>query len=306
MKNKIFGVISLLVAIALSSTAAFYSVIGLSTIFSAAATQVIIMAGIMEFGKIIVTTLLHNYWDKIEWKIKTYLTISVLILMIITSAGIYGLLSSAYQETALKDSINERKIELVESKIERYREKKIDLISEKNIIDSDISNLRNSLGNNVIRYTDNEGNQVVSTSSSNRKAYQKQLEIANSRKDEIVTDINITNDSIAALDIKLIEIKNSSEVSSELLPLKYLAKVSGLEMDRVVNLFIILLIIVFDPLAIALLLSANIIFGLGSRKIKPEIEEETIEPKIQEAKKVDKLDELSAELKKSIQKKRMK
>lgn len=264
MKNKIFGIVTLLIALTLSGSAAYYSVIGLSKIFAAAATQVIIMAGSMEVGKLVVATLLHNYWNKIKWTLKLYLTFSVIVLMIITSAGIYGLLSASYQETSTVDKISDRKIELLETKLNRYQSRKSDLLFEKETINSDISQLREALSNNVIRYTDKEtGQEVVTTSSSNRKAYQKQLDISNSQRNEIDSKLSNVNDSIAKYDIEILNLRNSSEISSELLPLKYISKVSGLEMDYVVNLFILLLIIVFDPLAISLIISANILFNLN-------------------------------------------
>jgi len=265
MKKYIFALLSLCIGISLSTIAAYYSVIGLSKIFAGASFQVILMASFMEAGKITVATLLHNYWDNIEWKIKTYLTISVIILMVITSAGIYGLLSSAYQESYSEEKISERNISLIDSKIQNLSEIKKDLTYEKDNLSKDISTLRNSLGNNIIKYTDDDGNEVVTTSVSNRKVYVEQLNEATSRRDKINKELLTINDSIGNWEIEKINIKNSSEISSELLPLKYISKVSGLDMDYVANLFLILLIIVFDPLAIALILSANVLFKLKNK-----------------------------------------
>ena len=106
MKLK-FSYIVLLLALIVSGCAAYFSVWGLSQLFAGASTAVIIMATALEIGKVVVTTALHRYWDKISGWLKFYLTISVGVLMIITSAGIYGFLSNAYQKTANKLEIQE-------------------------------------------------------------------------------------------------------------------------------------------------------------------------------------------------------
>ena len=98
--KKIFPYIVLVAALSLASSAAYYSVYGISKLFSAAAISVAIMAGTLEASKLIAATYLHRYWKKINFLFKLYLTSAVLILMIITSIGIYGFLTAAYQTTA--------------------------------------------------------------------------------------------------------------------------------------------------------------------------------------------------------------
>lgn len=279
-KHLLFALLSLCIGISLSGIAAYYSVIGLSKIFAGASFQVILMASFMEAGKILVATLLHNYWNELKVKIKVYLALSVMILMVITSAGIYGLLSSAYQESYSGEKILNRNISLIEIKIQNFNEIKKDLSVEKEKISDDISSLRSSLGNNVIKYTDREtGEEVITTSSSNRKVYVKELNEASQRRDQINNKLISVNDSIGKWEIEKIELENSSDLSSELLPLKYISKISGWEMDYVVNIFLLLLIIVFDPLAIALIISANILFVMSNKKTKTIINDKvSIEP----------------------------
>ena len=89
-------------ALSVSASAAFYSVYGLSKLFAGAQFQVIIMAGSLEFAKLVTASLLYQYWDTINKTLRTYLSISTLILVLITSMGIYGFLSAAYQETYSK------------------------------------------------------------------------------------------------------------------------------------------------------------------------------------------------------------
>ena len=105
MKSKLFPLLVLLTALALAATAAYYSVFGISKLFSAQSAAVIVMAGILEGAKLVTASYLDRYWGVINWIRKTYLSIAVIVLMFITSLGIYGFLISAYQETAYKLSL---------------------------------------------------------------------------------------------------------------------------------------------------------------------------------------------------------
>ena len=109
-----------------------------------------------------------------------------------------------------------------------------------------------------------KGNQVVRTSNENRKAYETQLQLASARLETLNAQESILNDSITAIDMRILDLKTNSKVASEIGPLKYIAKMTGSSMDAVVNWLIILLIIVFDPLAIILLISANKAFELNT------------------------------------------
>ena len=113
--------IILLSALSVSASAAFYSVYGLSKLFSSASTEVIIMASSLEISKLVIATLLHEYWNTLSKLLRFYLTLAVFVLVMITSAGIYGFLSSAYQETASADSITTRKVELIDTKLDIFQ-----------------------------------------------------------------------------------------------------------------------------------------------------------------------------------------
>ena len=115
MKFK-FSYLMLVVALALAGIAGFFSVIGLSQLFAGAATNVMIMATVLEVGKIVVTTALHKYWKHFNGWLKGYLSIAVFALMVVTSAGIYGLLSNAYQNTANSLEIHNSEVSILESK----------------------------------------------------------------------------------------------------------------------------------------------------------------------------------------------
>jgi len=108
-------------ALSISGTAAFYSISGLSKLFAGAAFAVIIMATALEISKLVLATLLHQYWDRLGALLKTYLTTAVVVLILITSLGIYGFLSAAYQETANKSSIIDTRIAFLEQKRDFYQ-----------------------------------------------------------------------------------------------------------------------------------------------------------------------------------------
>ena len=110
MKKRLFPLLITLAALLVSGSAAFYSVFGLSKLFAGAATQVIIMAGSLEFAKLVVASLLYQYWDTINKWLRSYLAIACFVLMIITSGGIYGFLSGAYQSTAIKSELLDKSL----------------------------------------------------------------------------------------------------------------------------------------------------------------------------------------------------
>ena len=264
--KRIFPYVVLLASFVLAGSAAYYSVFGLSKLFSSQSTAVIVLAGSLEASKLITASYLHRYWKQIATSIKVYMMIAVFILMCITSLGIYGFLVSAYQDTAYKFQNQETVISNLESKKTRYNEQLQQIVTEKQTVTNNITELTSALSNNVIQYTDRNGNQVRKTSNANRKAYETQLSNANVRLDALTEKQTAISDSVTKIDFEILDKRTNSEVSAEIGPLQYIAELSGSSMDSVVNWLIILLIAVFDPLAIILLISANRAFELKERK----------------------------------------
>ena len=264
--KRIFPYVVLLASFVLAGSAAYYSVFGLSKLFSSQSTAVIVLAGSLEASKLITASYLHRYWKQITTSIKVYMMIAVFILMCITSLGIYGFLVSAYQDTAYKFQNQETVISNLESKKTRYNEQLQQIVSEKQTVTNNITELTSALSNNVIQYTDRNGNQVRKTSNANRKAYETQLSNANVRLDALTEKQTAISDSVTKIDFEILDKQTNSEVSAEIGPLQYISELSGSSMDSVVNWLIILLIAVFDPLAIILLISANRAFELKERK----------------------------------------
>ena len=263
MKERIFPFVIALSALSVSASAAFYSVFGLAHLFAGASTEVIIMAGALEAAKLVVASLLYQYWDTINKILRTYFMIATLILMVITSGGIYGFLSGAYQETATQSEFLDRQVAVIQQKQVRFEEQKSDLKIEKAAVVKTISDLRVSLSNPAqVQYIDRESGQLITTTSSSaRKALQSELKTSITERDNIDLRLNAVTDSIAALDVNILDAQINNETARELGPLKYMAELTGQPMSTIVNWFMMLIIFVFDPLAIAMVVAANMAFA---------------------------------------------
>ena len=244
-------------ALSIAGAAAFFSVTGLSKLFAGAALAVTIMAGTLEFGKLITASFLHEHWGKINTLLKTYLTIGVVVLVLINSMGIYGFLTAAYQKTADELTKIDRQVEVVELKKSRYQEQLDSFIDERNNLSLSITELTKGLSNNVIQYTDTTGRLITTTSSATRRVLNDQLDDSKEQRDRISLRIEALTDSVTKLEISILDIEGSSELAAEVGPLKYMSEISGLPMSKVVNIFAIMIVFVFDPLAISLVLAFN-------------------------------------------------
>lgn len=278
--KRYFPFILLIASLSLAFSAAYYSVFGLSRLFSSQFLAVTILAGTLEASKLITASYLHRAWKTISGLIKFYLTTAVVILMFITSLGIYGFLVSAYQDTAYKLSNLESKVANIESKKSRYQTQLNAVTTDKNQVNANIQTLTSALSTNQQQRVDRNGNVITTTSAANRKAYEKQLEFSMKRLDELSKRETTFSDSVTALESQIIELQTTSDVAAEIGPLKYIAKITGKEMDTIVNWLIIALILVFDPLAVLLLISANKEFNTKSNKngivnvVEPEVQQQ--------------------------------
>ena len=114
-----YGLLTLITALTISAVAIYYSVAGLVAIFAAAAVPIIIMGGSLEIGKLVTAVWLHRHWDKARWWLKTYLSIAVVVLMFITSMGIFGFLSKAHVEQTAASIESVAQVEKLEKQIAR-------------------------------------------------------------------------------------------------------------------------------------------------------------------------------------------
>jgi len=278
-KRVWFGILMVISTLTLSISAAYYSVFGLSSLFAGAKTEVIIMASALEFSKLIVASYLHNNWNKINTLLKSYLTMGVLILMLITSAGIYGFLTSAYQKTADQLSVLDKQTEVVELKKNRFQESLESYQLEKEQLNESISELSKGLSNNVIQYKDKETGEIITTtSSSTRRALESQLNDSKEQRNSISIKIEALTDSITKLDLQILDMESNNEVAAEIGPLRYLSKITGKSMDVIVNWFTLLIVFVFDPLAVAMVISINkYIGGNKEDEVEPILSKKDVE-----------------------------
>lgn len=286
IQKRIFPFIIALSALSVSASAAFYSVTGLSKLFAGAATAVLIMATSLEVSKLVIASLLYQYWKSLNKLLRVYLTVAAAVLVLITSAGIYGFLSGAYQETASKSGILDKEVEVIELKKNRFVENRDYYLLEKKELDESITSLRDGLANNKIQYRDSETGQIITTtSSSTRRSLEKQLNEAVESRNEVSQKIEIVTDSITSLEVQILDLESNTDLASELGPLKYISELSGTPMDKVINILMLVIIFVFDPLAIALVIAANFAFekvsleSKGRKRLEEEKKRRELEKK---------------------------
>jgi hypothetical protein len=253
------SLITLAVALSLSVIAAYYSIAGLAAIFAAAVIPIMIMGSILELAKVVVTIWLHEYWDRARWLMKLYLVPAVVMLMLITSMGIFGFLSKAHSDQSLVSGDVSAKIAIYDEKIKTEKEN-ID-VSRKSLKQMD-----EAVDQVMGRSSDEKGaDKAVAVRRGQQKERQRLLaEIAESQKR--ITALNEDRAPIAA------EVR---KVEAEVGPIKYIAALIYSDspdtnvLERAVRWVIILLVCVFDPLAIMMLLAAT--ESLKWAREKPEI-----------------------------------
>jgi hypothetical protein len=292
LKNKIFPLLIALSALSVSASAAFYSVSGLSKLFAGASLEVIIMASSLEVAKLIIASLLYQYWDSLNKGLRAYLAVATCILILITSAGIYGFLSGAYQETANKEGIVTQQITALKTKKVLYEETRDNFLADR----KSNNELRGTLSKgSTTQYTDKNGNLVVRTNNSAIR----NIESTAKENERLAAKLDVVNDSIFALETQILEAKVNSDAASELGPLKYLSELTGIGMNRIINWLLLIIIFVFDPLAIALVIAANFAFNqLRSKEGYDMYKDTPLEEKVEDMRNVvDAYDTLNDEIK---------
>ena len=277
MKIK-FRHMMLFLALIVAGCAAYFSVWGLSQLFAGASAAVVIMASGLEAAKVAATTALHRYWKKIAFGLRVYLMIAVTVLMLITSAGIYGFLSNAYQKTANKLEIHEGELKVLTGKKELFEKSIKDnekIIETKNKRIDLLTGLRN---NQESRLDSAKSNRAKDKVRADIALATEEIQKLSTNIDELNSKNSVLSDSVAKYNTKALELSAGSEVAAEVGPLKYVSELTGAPMGKVVNYLILLFIFVFDPLAIALVLMTNRIFEI-------ENVENPLEPKVDNTKK---------------------
>lgn len=248
----------LVVAITMAATVAYVSISGLLKLFSGAGIVGLVFFSTIEVCKIIATSAIHTFGKKIGWFYNLLLTLSIVITMLITSMGIYGFLSSTYKESFALLENTENKITILTNKKDSYQKELNQVNDEKSMVSQNIRELSSGLSNNVIEYRDKETGQILrTTSSSTRRALEKQLDNAVKRQDVLNEKSDTLSKLIFSIDNEILDLNLNNEASNELGPLIYLSNVTGMSMDEVMKWFILLLIIIGDPMAVLMVIVFN-------------------------------------------------
>ena len=277
--ERIVGLSSLFIA----SCAAFFSIIGIGMLFSGSAIASMIMASSLEIGKLVATTFLYRYWKKSQLLLKTYLILAVVSLMFITSLGIFGYLTSAYQQSSIENKLSEEKIVYIQDQKKMYvdkindAKKRIENITK--LRTSQENRLNESITNVIINRNPIQLSQIQQSTKEFIDKSEKDMDVENNK-------IQSTVDEIQKLDKQISDIKIKSGGQKDLQTFKFVADEFGVDINKVVKWFIICLISVFDPLAICLLLAYNTTLGNTISIVKEKIQEKepTVEEIVEQAK----------------------
>ena len=283
-------------ALSVSASAAFYSVSGLSKLFAGASLEVIIMASSLEFAKLVTASLLYQYWGTINKTLRTYLSMATIILVLITSMGIYGFLSAAYQETYSKLTAVENEKAYIQQKINFYDTDVSRYDEELKRISNNISTLSKARSQSIeVRDTSVVGGVRRTISTSELRAAQARIKVEEENRKNVQSQREIAADSLRKFQVQVLELDNNTEVAGELGPLQYLSGLTGVSMDKIINWLLLIIIFVFDPLAISLVIAANFAFtqAYPKKKYRENLYGEKVEEQVKDMRKVvDKYDDL--------------
>ena len=282
IKRNLFPGLIALSALSVSASAAFYSVYGLSKLFAGASLEVIIMAGSLEFAKLVTASLLYQYWDTINKGLRTYLTVATIVLVLITSMGIYGFLSAAYQDTYRQLIVKENQTTFLEQKKDFYQSDVTRYDQELERISSNINILSNAKASSIqVRDTSSSTGFRQTISTTELRLAASRIKVEEDNRKGVQAKREIAADSLQKYQLEILDLENNLDVAGELGPLEYLSGLTGVPMDKIINVLLLIIIFVFDPLAISLVVAANFAFDKANRKnLYQEYEEELyVEPK---------------------------
>ena len=267
IRRNFFPSIIALSALSVSASAAFYSVSGLSKLFAGATFEVIIMAGSLEVAKLVTASLLYQHWNTINKLLRTYLSIATIILVLITSMGIYGFLSAAYQETYQKLTVQENQIEFLENKSKFYEDDIERFDKELAQISDNISALSSAKATSIqVRDTSVVGGIRTTVSTAELRLAQNRITAEESNRQDVYLKRTVAADSLQKYKLQILSLQNNADTVGELGPLQYLSGLTGTPMDKIINILLLIIIFVFDPLAISLVVAANFAFDQANRK----------------------------------------
>jgi len=301
-------------AFLLAGCAAFFSVKGIALLFAASFWSVAIMAGSLELAKLVTASYLYKYWKQINKTLKYYMFVATILLMAITSLGIFGFLSDAFQRNFSQYSLNVNKIQslksqqtFISSQVDFNKSKLKDLIelqktyqtSLDSAVKQDVTTTKTSGGGlfggqKTEKVTDNRlldsRNKIVEGSQQNISSLFNQIQIVTTELSNLEQKASQT-----AQEIMMLEADNTK---GEIGTFKFVAEAFGMKIENAVRLFIVLIVIVFDPLAVALVIAYNSV--VGRKDIITNSQEKVVEKIVE--KPIEKIKEIYHEYKRGTKK----
>lgn len=270
-------------ALFIALCAAFFSVYGISTLFAGAFFSTVIMASSLEIGKLVGVTFLYRYWKKCSFYLKSYLTVAAFTLMVITSLGIFGYLSAAYQKSSIEFAVTQEKIKTTEEQKVFYQDR---ITASKSRIEA-LTKLRASQESRMSEVLTNE---FLSRNPLQLKQLQQQtVDLITSTDSDIKTEntkIQTSIDEIEKISDSVTKLKLGSAEKKDVQIFKFVADAIGMPLDTVARWFILMIIFVFDPLAIGLILAYNVaVYKKEDDSVYdelPEVEKVVEQPKVVE------------------------
>ncbi len=252
------------------------------------------MAGSLEVAKLVIASLLYQYWDTLNKALRIYLTVAAAILVLITSMGIYGFLSAAYQDTYRQLTVKENQVAFLDQKKQFYEKDVARYDEELERISNNISTLSNAKATSIqVRDTTSSTGLRSTVSTAELRLSQQRIEVEEENRKSVQAKREQVADSLQKYQLAILDLENNAEVAGELGPLQYLSNLTGIGMDKIINYLLLIIIFVFDPLAISLVVAANFAFANAF----PKREEETPIPDVFEDEEFEEWDGTEVELK---------
>jgi len=294
--------IALLTALSISGVAAYYSIYGLTAIFSGVFWPIVIMGSVLEVGKIVTTVWLHTYWQNIKWLLKSYMSLAVIVLMFITSMGIFGFLSRAHIEVTSQAGGGDLLVQQVDQNIAIEQKRIDDARKVMTQMDDAVTGLLKGSGANAER--DNNRTAAMTTQATKLRESQKK------ERDSLNASIDASNNRITELNRQKLKLNQEQlKMEAEVGPIKYIAQLIYDEsankdmMERAVRWVIIVIVAVFDPLAVAMVLGVTMVMNtrredqdLSYVNQEPTVVEKIVEVQVEVVREIEKIVEVPVEV----------
>jgi hypothetical protein len=298
----VFPILIAFSALSLATVAAYFSIIGLTTIFPGAFWSIVVMGSTLEVGKLVTAVWLHRNWKKSSKLLKLYLTGSVVILSFITSMGIFGFLSKSHIEQEAGSAQQISQINLLNNKIESIESKKMSLTQRKEnnnqlkeedfnflsrlndrlkLLDDAVSDIRSkggfSVNSKLKELSDLQSQERLSITNQKNDIQSRLDQYRVRNEEEIFPELSKLEEELLSINVNKTKLESElKKLEAEIGPIKYIAEIISdfggpqVDAESAVRIVILILIFVFDPLAILLVVAASATFKEATGEVMPK------------------------------------